>query len=264
MDAKALFEAGQLNEAIKVISDEIKKKPMDVNKRGFLCELLLIAREWDRADKQLDFIAHQNPDSVMTVASWRQLIRASMAREEFFTQGRAPDVIEEPDELVQLYLKASLLMREGNKTEANTLLEQAEEMRPKLHGTINGEAFDDLRDLDDTCPGVFEVLTSNGKYYWIPAKRVVCMEFHPPQSPIDLVLRRVSIQTNQDGPEGDVYMPAIYFPINEEDRENILLGRSTDWMGEEGEPVLGTGLRMFYANDEATTIMQIQEIEFEQ
>ena len=264
MNAKEYFEAGQLSEAITSITDEVKKKPTDVSKRGFLTELLLIAREWDRADKQLDFIGHQNPEAMTTVAMWRQLLRAGQARDQFFSEGRVPEVLEEPDELVQLYLKASLSLREGNKAEAFETLEQAEAIRPKLSGKMDGVAFDDIRDLDDSFPGVFEILTSTGKYYWIPANRVVSIEFHKPESAVDLVFRRATIHTNKEGPEGDVYFPAIYPTLLEEDKDRILLGRTTDWVGGEGEPVLGVGLKMFYANDEAKTIMEIGEIEFDQ
>lgn len=263
MNAKELFEAGQLNEAIKAVTEEVKKKPMDVHKRGFLCELLLIAREWDRADKQLDFIGHQNPDAMMTVAMWRQLIRAGQAREQFFTVGRAPEVLEEPDELIQAYLKAAVSLREENKSEAATILEQAEQLRPKLKGKLNGVSFEDFRDLDDAFPGVLEVMTSTGKYYWIPFTRVTSLEFHAPQSPVDLAFRRATLQTNRGGPEGEVFIPAIYHNLLEEDRERLLLGRSTDWLGSEGEPIIGVGQRMFYFNDEARTIMEINEIEFE-
>lgn len=264
MDAKQFFEAGQLNDAIQSATDAVKKKPMDVHLRGFLCELLIIARNWDRADKQLDFIGHQNPDSIMTVSMWRQLIRASKAREEYYAEGRVPEVLEEPDEIVQAYLKASLLMREGNKAEAYTLLEKAEELRPKLSGSLNGEKFDDIRDLDDANPGVLEVLTSTGMYYWVPYTRISHIEFHAPESAVDLVLRRASLQTNKDGPEGDIFIPAIYPTLLDDDVDKLLLGRATDWTGEEGEPVIGSGLRMFYVNDEAKTIMELNEIVFDQ
>lgn len=262
MDAQSLFEAGRLSEAIQAVTDEVKKKPMDVNKRGFLCELLIIAREYDRADKQLDFIGHQNPDAIMTVAMWRQLLRASKARDEYFTEGRVPEVLEEPDELVQAYLKAGLSLREGKKAEAYSILEAAEEIRPKLSGAIDGNAFDDFRDLDDANPGVFELLTSTGKYYWIPYTRIESIEFHPPKSAIDLALRRATINTNKEGPEGEVFIPTIYPTVVEEDKEGLLLGRSTDWVGEEGEPIVGMGLRMFYVNDEAKSIMEFQELSF--
>ncbi len=264
MNAKELFEAGQLSAAIQAITEEVRKKPMDVDQRGFLCELLMIAREWDRADKQLDFIGHQNPDAMMTVAMWRQLIRASKAREQFYSEGRIPEVLEEPDDLIQTYLKASLLMREGEKAEAFTLLEAAESQRPKLKGMLNGVSFDDFRDLDDANPGVLELLTSTGKYYWVPYNRVVSLEFHAPESSVDLVLRRASLQTNQDGPEGDVYIPAIYPTLLDEDRDRLLLGRSTDWLGLVSEPVSGVGLRMFYVNDEAISIMELKDLEFTQ
>jgi len=264
MNAKEFYEAGQLNNAIDAVTQVVKKHPKDTNSRAFLCELLLIMREWDRADKQLDFIGHQNPDAMPGVALWRQLIRAGQARDQFFSDGRAPEVLETPNDLVQTYLKASVALRESNLSEAKQFLDAAEELRPQLKGTINDVEFDDFRDLDDIAPGVMELFTSTGKYYWIPLSRIIALTFHKPESPLDLVLRRATIETNHDGPEGEVYIPAVYHRVSEEDKERVLLGKSTDWVGEENDPVFGLGQKMFYANDQAMPIMEIEEITFAQ
>jgi len=45
--------------------------------------------------------------------------------------------------------------------------------------------FDDLRDADDIMGGTFEVLTTTGKYFWIPMERIVTATFHPPKRPRD-------------------------------------------------------------------------------
>ncbi len=263
MNAEALLEAGRLSEAIAAVTEEVKKKPLDMNKRGFLAELLLIARQWDRADKQLDVIGHQQPDSLTTVSMWRQLIRAAKAREDFYNEGRIPEVLEEPDELMQAYFKASIFLREGNKSEAYQILEAAEAMRPHLSGTLNGEAFIDFRDLDDSSPGVLEILTTTGKYYWVPLTRIEHLAFHAPVSAVDLTFRRASIQTNKEGPEGEVFVPAIYPATPTEDKDRLLLGRATDWIGEADEPVLGVGLKMFYVNETAKTIMELEDLRFD-
>ena len=46
------------------------------------------------------------------------------------------------------------------------LLDQAAEQRPAVRGTVDGQPFSGLRDLDDLNASFMEVLTSTGKYYW--------------------------------------------------------------------------------------------------
>ena len=264
MNAQENYQAGKLDDAIKAIVEEVKKHPTDTNRRGFLCELLLISREWERADKQLDMIGHQSPEAMMGIMMWRQIVRAGQARDQFFTDGRVPEVLEVPDDLVQHYLKASVLMRDNNKKEAMSVLDEAEEKRPELTGTLNGEKFSDFRDLDDSFPTVLEAFTTTGKYYWIPFSRIIALHFSKPVSALDLVFRLAHIETTGDGPEGDIYIPATYATVPEEDREMFLLGRTTDWIGEEGEPIVGAGQKMFLVGEEAKPILEIEELVFDQ
>jgi len=264
MNAQEFYQAGQLDNAIEAATAAVKKKPMDSGARGFLTELLIINREWERADKQLDFIGHQDPNAMAAVALWRQLIRAGQARDQFFSDGRVPEVLEIPNDLVQMYLKAAVNIRENNIAEANNTLAEAENARPKLKGTLDGQTFSDFRDLDDSAPGVLEVFTSTGKYYWIPMSRIVSLSFYEAESPLDLIMRRAHLQINDEGPDGEVYIPAIYQTFQEEDRSNLLLGRATDWVGEENQPVFGVGQRMFLVDDEAKTIMELGDIEIAQ
>jgi len=262
MKPKEFFEVGQLDNAIDAIIAEVKKHPTDISRRGFLCELLFARRAWERADKQLDLIGHQDPNTMHMVALWRQLIRGGQARDQFFAEGRVPEVLEEPNELTQSYLKASVSLRENNKAEAYKILEEAEEKRPEIKGTLNGEAFSDFRDLDDSAPAILEVLTSTGKYYWIPFSRITSLEFHDAEGPLDLIFRRATLEVNQGGPDGDVYIPAIYPTLPEEDQERLLLGKATDWLGDEGEPVLGAGQKMFLVDDRSISIMEIKALTF--
>jgi len=57
MNAKELYEAGQLDEAIAVVTAEVKRAPTNTAARNLLCELLCFAGQWERADKQADAIA---------------------------------------------------------------------------------------------------------------------------------------------------------------------------------------------------------------
>ena len=91
MTAQELYEAGQLIKAIEAAVNEVKSKPTDVSRRYFLVVLLCYNGELERADRQLDILSTQHPDSAIGVALLRQLIRAELARHEFHTAGRVPE-----------------------------------------------------------------------------------------------------------------------------------------------------------------------------
>jgi hypothetical protein len=106
-----------------------------------------------------------------------------------------------------------------------------------------------------------EVLTTTGKYFWVPTERVASIVFHPPKRPRDLAWRRATISVNE-GPDGEVYIPAIYDSAQPEIADNYRLGHNTDWTGDETGPVRGIGQRVFLAGDDAHPIMEIVELRF--
>jgi type VI secretion system protein ImpE len=257
-----LFQAGKLRDAIDAALAEVRKQPTNTDLRGQLCELLCFAGDLERADKQLDTIGQQDPKSQVGVSMLRQLVRAETARQQFFTEGRAPELLSDPSDAIKLHLQASICMREGAFDEAVSKLAEAEEKRVKVSGVCDGQKFDDFRDLDDLCACFLEVLTSNGKYYWIPIERVEQIEFHPPERPKDLLWRRVHM-TVTDGPEGEVFIPTVYAATHQHGDEQLQLGRGTAWLEEEGQPVRGLGQRTFLIGDEDKPMMQIHEITFD-
>ena len=91
--------------------------------------------------------------------------------------------------------------------------------------------FYDFRDVDDLYAGFFEILTTTGKYFWIPTERVASLEFHPPRRPRDLAWRRATISVT-DGPDGEVYLPAIYDCAEPDLADDLRLGQATDWSRE--------------------------------
>lgn len=258
---RQLYDAGQIADAIAAMNAEVKKNPGDVQRRGFLCELLSFAGNFDRADLQLDTIGTQDPEAILGVSLWRQLLRAELARQQFYTDGRLPEFLDKPTASMQSQLEASIHLREGQPDKALELLTQAEEQRVKPSGTCDGEAFDDFRDLDDLNTSCFEVLTSNGKYYWIPIERVELVEFHKPERPRDLLWLRVHMIV-KDGPDGEVFLPTIYPATYKQEDERLKLGRATDWLANDGEPVRGVGLRTYLVGENDKTILEMSTLEF--
>jgi len=255
---KQLFEAGQLAEAITAASQELREHPADTGRRGFLVELLCFAGELDRADTHLDTLSTQDPQAAMGIAQFRQLVRAEQARQQFFGEGRLPEFLQTPSEALRRYLEASICLRDERNEEAGRLLEQAENQRKRLSGTCNGEPFDDLRDLDDLTASVFEVLATNGKYYWIPFEHVTRIEFQPPARTRDLLWRQTHLEVS-DGPAGEVFMPTIY-PLCGTEEDRLRLGRRTEWEGDAGGPVRGRGQRTFLIGGNDLTILEIQQL----
>ena len=257
-----LYQAGKLKEAVTAALEGVKKHPTDFQRRGQLCELLCLSGDLERADRQLDTIGQQDPQAVVSISLWRQLIRAETARQEVFAQGRAPEFLGEPSPHLQLYLRALVALRSGEQDEAATLLSEAEDSRPKPVGTCDGQPFDDFRDLDDRLAGFWEVLTSTGKYYWIPLERIRVAELRAPERPRDLLWRQAYLSVI-DGPEGEVYLPTIYPGTRETGDEQLQLGRGTNWRESPSGVVQGEGLKMLLVGEEDKSILEIQHLDWE-
>lgn len=261
-DRKAadLFRAGKLTEALAAATAAVKQHPTDLGHRVLLAELLLFSGNLERADVILDAAGQIDPSSALVVAEFRQLLRAETARRQLFRDGRVPELLGDLEPSGQASLKALVAWRAGDFEAAAAAAAEAEALRPRVTGLINGEAFDDFRDADDLLPGYVETLTTTGKYYWIPVARIESMDFHPPKRPRDLAWRRCSMSVTA-GPDGDVYIPATYFAEGEID-EVFRLGRETTW-SEQGGLVRGVGQRIFLAGEQDLTVMQLEHVVIE-
>ncbi|WP_237226205.1 type VI secretion system accessory protein TagJ [Rubinisphaera sp. JC750] len=253
------FEAGDLQQAIATALSEVKSHPTDVEKRMVLSQLFAFNGELERADKQLDIIGTQSPDAAVSVAEFRQLIRAAQSRHDFYASGALPEFLGEPTESQQLQLKASIALREGKSAEARALLDQAAEYGTSLTGVCDGDEFAGFRDLDDLLGTTIELLTSNGKYYWVPAERLISLNFMPIEMYHQLLWRRAEIEV-QEGPTGVVHIPVTYAnPVDDLDDQGKL-GRMTDWRGTEDSPVLGVGQKTWLIGDSDRPLMSIESL----
>jgi type VI secretion system protein ImpE len=260
-----LFRARQLDGAIAAANAAVRRNPGDIGARVLLSELLLFAGNIERADVILDAAGKADPTAAVVAAEFRQLLRAETARRQLRTEGRVPEFLGEPPAALRSALAARVAFREGDLAEAGRQAAEAETLRPRVAGMLKQEGgeteFDDFRDVDDLCAGFFEVLTTTGKYFWIPTERVASIVLHPPKRPRDLAWRRATISVN-DGPDGEVYIPAIYDSGLSDLADDYRLGHATDWTGDEPGPVRGIGQRDFLAGEEAFAIMQIAELRF--
>jgi len=261
MNGSELFAAGDLTAAVAALTDQVKRHPTDQNSRGLLAELLCLAGDLQRADKQLEVLSNQDLEAAPALALFRQVIRAELARSEFYKQGRLPEFLAAPTPLLKKHLEASILLREGNGDQAAQLLAEAEEERQHPAGVCNDTPFDDFRDLDDLSACYLEVLTTTGKYYWVPIESVSSIEFRQPARARDLLWRRALLDV-QGGPEGEVFIPAIYADPKGLGTDQSRLGRTSDWVQNDASPVLGVGQRTYLVGETSIPIMELETVTF--
>lgn len=255
-----LFKAGKLTEALEAANAEVRRSPAELGPRLLLAELLLFAGNLERADVILDAASQIDPEAILVVSEFRQLLRGEMARRQFRRDGRIPEFLGAPTPALAEILGAHVSLRAGDPSAAAAHVAAAEELRPRVAGHSGDAKFDDFRDACDLHAGYFEILTTTGKYFWIPTERVETAEFHPPKRARDLYWRRVTMSV-QGGPDGEVYMPALYGTDDPDLEPALRLGRATDWLEKDGL-VQGVGQRIFLAGDEAAGIQTLAELEF--
>ena len=69
--------------------------------------------------------------------------------------------------------------------------------------------------------------------------------------------------TVHDGPDGEVYLPALYAGSCDHSDAQLRLGRSTSWESAEDQFVEGRGQRMFLVGTQDIPIMQMTSLAFE-
>jgi|HubBroStandDraft_1064217.scaffolds.fasta_scaffold00043_59 type VI secretion system protein ImpE len=259
---QALYEAGRLDEAIAAANEGLKSRPTDVDLRSFLVELLCFDGQIERADKQLEAIARLAPQYSPGVKQFRDLLRGEQARRDVLLAGRPPELFLALDPCLEAHLMALVVSREGRAGDAATMLRVADAARPAVTGTSGDVRFDDLRDLDDVLGPVLEVITADGKFYWVPIAQLKSLEFEAPDRARDLVWRSARMEL-ADGRRGHVYIPALYVtPAGAEPA--LRLGHATDWVADGAGPVRGVGRKCWLVGEEDLDIMALTRLEFDQ
>ncbi|MFX8489328.1 type VI secretion system accessory protein TagJ, partial [Acinetobacter baumannii] len=80
-----------------------------------------------------------------------------------------------------------------------------------------------------------------------------------PTRPRDLLWPRVHMIVS-GGPDGEVYIPALYAGSHADPDERVRLGRVTEWRGGEGAPVRGFGQRTLLFGEEARPLLEIRNV----
>jgi type VI secretion system protein ImpE len=232
MNAKTLFQAGKLNEAVLALGAELRNDPSDIQRRTFLFELLCFAGEYDRAEKQLDVLADSSKDAVMGSLVYRAALNAERTRREMFERGTFP--------------KGAATVSGENGA-----------------NTVNGKAFQEIEDADPRIGGRLEVFAA-GSYLWLPFEHISSLEIQPPKRLRDLLWIPAFLTTAPacKGMElGEVILPVLTPFAWKHPDDLVRLGRKTDWQDVDGEAV-PVGQKMFLIDGEEYPILEVRKLEF--
>ena len=259
--AKELVQGGLLHAAIESVTQAVKGDPVNGMLRTVLFELLCFAGDWDRAEKQLDVIGHQDAKTEIGVLTYRQLIAGEKARRRVFEQGVQPHFFQEPPSYIDRQLRALMERRQGLSEAAVKTLDEVMAQWPQLGGRINGRRFDEFRDADDTLGPVLEVLVRD-QYAWLPFEQITRVEFQTPKRLRDTLWVEARIET-KDHTLAQVFVPVLYVRSSEQSDERLKLGRMTDWLALGNDRFQGVGQRMFWVDNSEEAMLGLRDIHIE-
>ncbi len=258
--AKLKLDESDLGGAIAAAIETVKKQPTNISARTFLFELSCFSGDWDRAEKQLDAIGHQDPNAGIGSIIYRQNFKCERDRANLFAHSTRPEFIGGVPDHVEDLLRAVDLVRQGDTAAARELLDKVEEERPANAVTINGETYEDFRDYNDLTMCVFEVFLKD-QYVWLPMEQVVSVEFLERKSLRDIYWPQAQIELI-NGTSGEMFFPSLYADSWKNDDDQVRLGRSVDWRDLGNEVFIGEGSRLFWADGKDLPALDVKTIAF--
>lgn len=226
--ARALFHAGRLNEAVHALGAELRDDPGNAGARTFLFELLCFAGDYDRAEKQLAAVAHGSREAERGAWLYRSALHAERTRQALFAGGDA-----------------------------------AAGPAPPVAGRLNGAEFASLTDADPRMGARLEVFAA-GQYTRIPLQQLAGVSMAPPARLRDLLWAPATVRVanaSEGGSLGEVFLPALA-PLSWRDgRDEVRLGRMTDWApGPDGTEV-PVGQKLLLVDGELVPFLEVRELE---
>jgi type VI secretion system protein ImpE len=260
MDSKDLIRAGRLIEARKQLTEDVKSAPADAGNRTLLFQVLFLCGEWDKAERQLDVIATQNPKAETGVQVYKNLLHGEKERKEVFQRSRQPSFLTGRPQYLDSCFAAWDKLKTRDVEQAQELYDLIEEQRPVLSGTLNGTSFNGFMDLDITLCFFLEAFVHD-RYIWIPFELLRELSIEPPKKLFDLLWIAARI-TTWEGLSINAYLPALYPDTFMHEDDLVKLGRMTHWTPLGGPFFKGVGQHVFQVGEEEIPILEIRDTIF--
>lgn len=243
MTPEEKLKEGHFDEALKLLTAQVRSNPADARRRVFLFQLLALTGNWDRAQNQLKVAGDLDAMNAMLVGAYGSVMKAELQRADVFAGKRSPTIIGEPDQWLAFLLQALQFDVAGRHAQAAPLREQAFDVAQAVAGDIDGQPFEWLSDADPRFGPCLEIIV-NGGYSWVPFSRIAQLKFDAPSDLRDKVWLPVQV-TYANGGQIVGFVPSRYPGSEASADADIVLARKTDWVEMAPELVTGIGQRMF-------------------
>jgi type VI secretion system protein ImpE len=270
MKAEDFLKAGNVDDALKKLQDEVRAKPADAKLRVFLFQLLCVMGDWPRALTQLDVSAQLDAKNLLMAQVCHAAIQAENFREEVFAGERAPLVFGEPEEWIAWLIQANQLTAKGNFAAAAELRSKALEVAPAISGSVttgtNEEGkgteqvtpFDWIADADERLGPVLEAFLE-GKYYWIPFSRIKSVKIEAPADLRDSIW--IFAQFTWTTGTTSIGLIPVRYPDSQKNPDgHIRISRKTDWKSPAPDVFLGQGQRLFTTGENDFALLDCRTI----
>lgn len=260
MTPEEKLKEGHLDEALKLLTAQVRSNPADARRRVFLFQLLALRGDWDRAQNQLKVAGELDAMNAMLVGAYGSVMKAELQRAEVFSGRRAPTIIGEPDSWLAFLLQALQFDIAGQHAQAAPLREQAFDAASAVAGEIDGQPFEWLADADPRFGPCLEIIV-NGGYCWVPLARIAQLKFEAPSDLRDKIWMPVQV-TYANGGQVVGFIPSRYPGSEKSADADLVLARKTDWDEVSPELAIGVGQRMFATDAGEYPMLDARVIQF--
>ncbi len=261
MQAEQSLREGRLQDALAELQAQVRKEPANAKYRIFLFQLLAVLGQWERALNQLNVLGEMDASSLPMVQTYREAIRCELLRAEVFAGRRSPLVFGDPEPWMAWLLEALHLTAAGQHAQARTTRDRAFEAATATSGMLDGQPFAWLADADPRLGPVLEAVV-NGRYYWIPFRRIQVIQLEQPADLRDFVWMPAQFVWANGG-ETVGLIPARYPGSPAAADPLVQLGRKTEWLEPEAGTWLGLGQRMLATDRGEYSLLDLRRIELD-
>jgi len=227
MQARQLFQAGKLDEAIQALGAEVRDNPTDAQRRSFLFELLCFAGQFDRAEKHLVILGTGSREAEMGALLYHAALHAERLRQDMFEKQSFPQ-------------SAARI----------------------VGGTVNGRPFTSITDADPRIGPRLELFAA-GQYMWMPFEHIESVRVEAPKRLRDLLWAPAIVrpaETFKGLEMGEALIPAIAPLTFRQTDSAVRLGRVTEWVDLDDGNQAPVGQKMLLVDDEEFPILELREL----
>jgi type VI secretion system protein ImpE len=258
LTAEDNLRAGDPQQALKALQEEVKSKPADAKLRIFLFQLLCVLGQWERALNQLNVAATLDVDAMAMAQTYREAIRCEVLRAEVFAGKKSPMLFGEPEAWVALLIESLLRAGRGESQAAQELSSRAFEAAPTTSGTLDDQPFEWIADADMRLGPTLETII-NGRYCWVPFSRLARVDIEEPADLRDMVWMPAHLQFDNGG-ESVALIPTRYAGSESAEDGLVALARKTVWQEPAPGIYYGLGQRVLATDAGEVSLMEVRSI----